>query len=1216
MTKTIQVCLRGAVRALTMLFFAWTASASNLPLYMVIDLSAGETAESYPVTYLDEPPGGGFNVDAYKTTKLALRRIDPGTFMMCGQYQMTLTKPYYMGVFEVTQKQYELIMGSNPSKYTGDKRPVEQVSYEMIRGRFIGEGWPSSLLVEGFMAVLHARTRLDFDLPTEAQWEYACRAGTTSSFNNGGNSENDLKKLGRYSGDTSDGKGSFSQHTTVGSYLPNAWGLYDMHGNVREWCLDWLGNLNGVLTDPRGASSGENRIIRGGAWNFGSDSCKSGNRGNSDPSTPRTDFGFRLSLSPAYVINFSANGGDGTMPSLMEFALGADIALPENAFTRNGWHFAGWATSPDGPVEYSDCSTVAGGFSANYGETVTLYARWAEETYTIHFDANGGTGTMADQTIGVGLTTTLDRGTFTKANCLMLGWATRPDGQPAIQDGGTVKAIARSDETVTLYAVWHEITGDGNGLSVKYYDIGSSGYSAWLPSETSMRRYFTPLSPTIATNTLDWGDTLQSGFQRNSRAAATYAEFPGLWLDVVNTNRYHGNYAVHSQDYFAMYFNGYIKVDVEGEYAVGAAGDDRIAVFIDDDRVCASHGWGLPSKGVVSLPVGLHRISIATYEFTESQGMFVSWKKPGDTEFSPLPQSVLYHDVPISYTIWEGNISILAESDLVEGVPIRLGGAPDGWTLHYTTDGSEPTAASPVYTEPFTLAESATVKVVAVNEDLGWTTDVAEQRFDLAPPLSVTGLRARQRYPWNGLVDIDFTLGGDTSKFYRVSAVATDRGGGTNLAVRTVWEVGGGITNSAIDVSPGSHRFVWDAAADLPAGFVADRVAVSLRAESINDTALYMIVDLSGGPDAERYPVSYLPDVPEGGWTDEYKTDKLVLRRVEPGWFMMGSPDDEEGRFPENEFLHAVSLSKPLMAAVFETTQRQFEQVQGTNGATFLGSTRPVEAPLSLVRGLGEEYNWPSIRDTAPDSFIGRLSRRSMMPTIDLPTDAQWEYVCRASTFSAFNNGGEGAAAYARLGRFGGTSNDAGEGYVPVGGYEPNSWDIYDMHGNVYEQCLDWFEQTATCAENPVGPATGVYRVVRGGSWFSSYQRGRAAFRAGLVRSEDTTHHDVGFRLFLHDAPAVVEAPIVAPQNLAATSDRADDVSLSWQPVSGAYAYQIRRSKKDAFEDGTWLNTVTNTIYADWTAVPSTNYTYWVRAQFESGKVGRWSEAAGGKRAR
>ena len=264
--------------------------------YCVIDLSAGASASSYPVYYLVEPPSGGFNVDEYKTTKLVLRRIEPGTFRMCGQYQTTLTKPHFIGVFEMTQKQYSLVMGSNPSYYKGDKRPVDSVSYNMIRGSSSGANWPSSDAVDSasFIGKLRLRTGLGFDLPTEAQWEYSCRAGTSSTYNNGGSSEGDLGKLGRYDGNRRDGKGGYSEHTVVGSYLPNAWGLYDMHGNVDEWCLDWYAsNLNGG-SDPKGASSGTFRVMRGGnAWNSAS-LCTSSHRIYQGPVDYNANYSFRI----------------------------------------------------------------------------------------------------------------------------------------------------------------------------------------------------------------------------------------------------------------------------------------------------------------------------------------------------------------------------------------------------------------------------------------------------------------------------------------------------------------------------------------------------------------------------------------------------------------------------------------------------------------------------------------------------------------------------------------------------------------------------------------------------------------------------------------------------------------------------------------------------------------------------------------------------------
>ena len=272
-------------------------SAAVKAKYLVVDLSGGPDAATWPVEYMDGEPAGGFNTDEYKTTKLVLRRIEPGTFMMGGSYETTLTKPYYMGVFEVTQKQYELVTGSNPAEYEGDMRPVEEVSWMDIRGN---TNWPVSSIVsmDSFMGRIRARTGLSFDLPTEAQWEYACRAGTTSNYNNGGSTEEDLKKLGRYSGNQSDGKGGYSSnHTTVGSYLPNAWGLYDMHGNVWEWCLDWKGDLADGEMNPVGASQGSERVLRGGSyyWSAGSGKCTASYRDSGIPLPGALwDRGFRL----------------------------------------------------------------------------------------------------------------------------------------------------------------------------------------------------------------------------------------------------------------------------------------------------------------------------------------------------------------------------------------------------------------------------------------------------------------------------------------------------------------------------------------------------------------------------------------------------------------------------------------------------------------------------------------------------------------------------------------------------------------------------------------------------------------------------------------------------------------------------------------------------------------------------------------------------------
>lgn len=285
---------------------SYTEPRPNYLKYCVIDLSAGASATNYPVTYTDSPPGSGFNTDEYKTTKLVLRRIEPGTFMMCGAYNVTLTNAFYCGIFEVTQRQYELVMDKKPS-YFGDAshyamRPVEQVSYNVILGSSSSASWTSSSVddASSFLGKLREKTGIDeFDLPTEAQWEYACRAGKTGKYTNGGDSEDDLKQAGRYWDNGGSGYNSPNpapQYGTavVGSYQPNAWGLYDMNGNVWEWCLDWYGRLSSGVTDPKGSPSGSFRVIRGGSWSHYAVYCTLSYRDYFNPAYRSNSIGFRL----------------------------------------------------------------------------------------------------------------------------------------------------------------------------------------------------------------------------------------------------------------------------------------------------------------------------------------------------------------------------------------------------------------------------------------------------------------------------------------------------------------------------------------------------------------------------------------------------------------------------------------------------------------------------------------------------------------------------------------------------------------------------------------------------------------------------------------------------------------------------------------------------------------------------------------------------------
>ncbi len=313
-------------------FYRVVASVTNAATpstndYLVVDISGGTNAASYPVSYLSAVPGGGWT-DAHKTDKLVLRKIASGTYTMGStadelgrdsnetQHTVTLTKGFYIGVFEVTQRQWELVMGNRPSYFNNStyyaSRPVERVSYFDIRENPANTDdpavyWPTNGAVNAtsFMGKLRAKTGLaTFDLPTESQWEYACRAGTATALNSGNNLTNTandahMAEVGRYlfNGGNSYGQSVDTSGATakVGSYLPNAWGLCDMHGNVWEWCLDWYGTYPGTVSDPGGPTTGASRMFRGGGWGFNASYCRSAERlTGSSPSFRYYYYGFRV----------------------------------------------------------------------------------------------------------------------------------------------------------------------------------------------------------------------------------------------------------------------------------------------------------------------------------------------------------------------------------------------------------------------------------------------------------------------------------------------------------------------------------------------------------------------------------------------------------------------------------------------------------------------------------------------------------------------------------------------------------------------------------------------------------------------------------------------------------------------------------------------------------------------------------------------------------
>ena len=228
---------------------------------------------------------------------------------------------------------------------------------------------------------------------------------------------------------------------------------------------------------------------------------------------------------------------------------------------------------------------------------------------------------------------------------------------------------------------------------------------------------------------------------------------------------------------------------------------------------------------------------------------------------------------------------------------------------------------------------------------------------------------------------------------------------------------------------------------------------------------------------------------------------EMELVKIPAGSFVMGSPESERGR-RDNELQHKVVLTKPFYMGKFPVTQAQYEAVMGVNPSTFKGEGEGVlsDNPVELV-------SWDDAQE-----FCKRLSKSAGKP-VRLPTEAEWEYACRAGSNTAFCFGDDES----KLGEYAWHYINSGGKTHPVGQKCPNAYGLHDMHGNVWEWCQDWYGNylaqgaKAKPAKNPTGPATGASRVLRGGSWYDDPGNCRAAYRDGNYPGY--RDHGVGFRV-------------------------------------------------------------------------------------------------------
>ena len=1070
------------------------------------------------------------------------------------QTQVLISRGFWMGKHELTQRQYEKLIGDNPSQFIGNlDRPVENVSWndavqfcEILTEREQQAG----RIPEGY----------EYRLPTEAEWEYVCRAGTKTAFSYGPDLYyTQLRHHAWYLGY------SGANSHPVGEKESNPWGLYDMHGNISELCLDGYENQypGGSVSDLKGSLFGSFRIVRGGNWSTEAWNCRAADRQWVGPADQSLKVGFRVVLAPRieklrrWTLELLESDGGAVdrnpRPEILEYGDGAQLIL--TAIPEEGWRFVRWTgdlSGSESPITITVNSDKAIGAEFSVVSIASAGDFLIPELDLPMVAVSAGSFTMGNRLRG-GNELPLNSVVISKDFWMGKYEVTQGQYEELIGDNPSQfdGDLNRPVENVS----WYDADRFCKKLTRKEHQAGRlpDGYVYSLPTEAQWE-YSCRAGTLGAFSFIDipFIPSLigEYAWYEGNSGGETHPigkKKPNEW----GLFGMHGNVREWCLDWYGPYPGTRLR-DPNGplpsskpKHVIRGGGWDLIEWFCASTFRTKLEPW-IQGNGVgfrvtlvpgsspshVLPEIGLEMVAIPPGTFT----MGSPATERGRSHFDEGPQTV----VTITRPFWMGKYEVTQRE-------------------YETVTGSNPSS----------FKGDANLPVVNVNwyEAVEFCRQLTDREHEAGRLPEGYKYRlpteAEWEYSCRAGTTTPFAIGDRTSlssTHANFNGIYPYGGAPKGPYLNQVTIVGSYVPNAwgLFDMHGNAGELCLDGYDHpYPGGHVVDplgpfkdfipRFRVSRGGSSLQKGEDCRSAARIGTLPEDRlhgFRIVLIP-VADPNLSPELNPDvSLEFVSIPNGSFTMGSPEDELGR-SDDETQHSVIISRGFLLGATEVTYAQWNSLlvwAVGNGYTDLATGGKGAYGGSTEKHPVTEVNWYDVVKWC--NALSEKDGRTPVYTVDgsvlktgthnrvecnwdgngyrLPTEAEWEYACRAGTMTAFYTGKIAKLECEfdpNLDRAGWYCRNYGDNTHPVGEKEKNNFGLSDMHGSVWEWCWDRLgDYGSSTSPDPKGSDEGFRRMMRGGSWGSYSQQCRSAYRGNgnvLFRSRAK-----GFRLCLRSSPS------------------------------------------------------------------------------------------------